>query len=108
VQVAGIVIYRSAAPYSVSTRFQLDADLFRDRPEPRNARRGDGERTVDVRVSKTVHVGALRISGFWEIFNALNTDNFTSYAGSLESSAFAQPLAALDRRRQQFGFRVDF
>jgi outer membrane receptor protein involved in Fe transport len=108
VHVAGILIYRSATPYSVSTRFQLDADPFRDRPEPRNARRGDSERTVDVRVSKTVRVGALRISGFWEMFNALNTDNFISYAGSLESSAFAQPLAALDKRRQQLGFRVDF
>jgi hypothetical protein len=108
VQLSGIAVYRSAGPYSVTTRFQLDADPFRDRPEPRNSRRGDAETTLDVRVSKIVSVGALRITGFWEIFNALNADNFTNYAGSLESSDFAQPLAALDRRRQQLGFRVDF
>jgi hypothetical protein len=42
------------------------------------------------------------------MFNALNTDNFINYAGSLESPSFGQPLAALDKRRQQIGFRVDF
>jgi len=108
IQLAGIAIYRSAAPYSVSTRFQLDSDPFKDRPEPRNSRRGDSESTVDVRVSKIVRIGSLRITGFWEMFNALNTDNFINYAGSLESPSFGQPLAALDKRRQQIGFRVDF
>jgi hypothetical protein len=39
---------------------------------------------------------------------ALNTDNFINYAGSLDSSSFGQPLAALDKRRQQLGFRIDF
>src|SRR6185295_7977631 len=108
IQLAGIAIYRSAAPYSVTTRFQLDADPFRDRPEPRNSRRGDGESTVDLRLSKNVRIGPLRVTGFWELFNAFNTDNFTAYAGSLESSGFGQPLAALDKRRQQLGFRIDF
>ncbi len=108
IQLSGIAIYRSAAPFSVTTRFQLDSDPFRDRPEPRNSRRGDDERTVDVRLSKIVGIGAFRVTGFWEMFNALNTDNFVNYAGSLQSSSFAQPLAALDKRRQQFGFRVDF
>ena len=63
---------------------------------------------MDVRVSKIVRIGALRITGFWEMFNALNTDNFINYAGSLQSASFAHPLAALDKRRQQLGFRVDF
>jgi outer membrane receptor protein involved in Fe transport len=108
VQLSGIVIFRSAAPYSVSTRFQLDADPFKDRPEPRNSRRGDSERTVDVRLSKIVRIGELRITGFWEMFNALNTDNFINYAGSLQSTSFSQPLAALDKRRQQVGFRIEF
>ena len=42
------------------------------------------------------------------MFNAFDTDNFTDYAGSLESSSIGQPLAALDKRRQQLGFRIDF
>jgi hypothetical protein len=108
IQVSGIAIHRSAAPYSVTTRFQLDADPFKDRPEARNSRRGDGESTVDFRFSKIVRLGASRVTGFWEMFNALNTDNFVNYAGSLESSSFGRPLAALDKRRQQFGFRIDF
>jgi hypothetical protein len=108
IQLSGIAIHRSAAPYSVTTRFQLDADPFRDRPEPRNSRRGDGESTIEVRVSKIVKIGASRVTGFWEMYNALNTDTFVNYAGSLESSSFGTPLAALDKRRQQFGFRIDF
>ena len=108
IQMAAIAIYRSAAPYSVTTRFQLDTDPFRDRPEPRNSRRGDTQSTVDLRLSKIIRIDKLRITAFWELFNAFNTDNFIDYAGSLESSGFGQPLAALDKRRQQLGFRVDF
>ena len=52
VQLAGITTYRSAVPYSVSTSFQLDADPFTDRPEPRNSRRGATEKSTDLRVSK--------------------------------------------------------
>ena len=107
-QIAGIATYRSAAPYTVTTRFQLDSDPFRDRPEPRNSRRGDSESTADVRLSKILRLGSLRITGFWEMFNAFNGDNFVSYSGSLESSSFGQPLAALDKRRQQLGFRIEF
>src|SRR6185503_14961228 len=89
-QLSGIAIYRSAAPFSVTTRFQLDSDPFRDRPEPRNSRRGDSERTIDLRVSKMVRTGAVRVTGFWEMFNALNTDNFINYTGSLQSPSFGQ------------------
>jgi len=32
----------------------------------------------------------------------------TNTSRSLESSSFGQPLAALDKRRQQLGFRMDF
>jgi hypothetical protein len=108
IQLAGIALYQSSAPYSVTTRFQLDADPFRDRPEPRNSRRGDRVSSVDLRVSKIVRIHRLRLTGFWEMFNTFDTDNFIDYAGSLESSSFGQPLAALDRRRQQLGFRLDF
>jgi outer membrane receptor protein involved in Fe transport len=109
VQLAGIWTYRSAAPYSVSTRDQLDSDPFADRPEPRNSRRGDSFDTVDLRVTKTFRVGPrMRVSGFWELFNAFNTDNFTSYQGSLQSSLLGLPTDAYEKRRQQIGFRVDF
>ena len=52
VQFAGIVTYRSALPYNVTTALQLDSDPFTDRPEARNSRRGDSEKNLDLRLSK--------------------------------------------------------
>ena len=46
-QLAGIYRYASALPYSVSSRFVINA-----RPEPRNSRRGDDEKNLDLRVGK--------------------------------------------------------
>ncbi len=109
IQVGGIWTLRSGDPYSASTRDQLDADPFADRPEPRNSRRGDSFNVVDLRVTKAFRIGPrLRAAAFWEMFNAFNTDNFTAYEGNLQSSNFGLPLAAYDKRRQQVGFRVDF
>ena len=88
-QVAGILTYRSAVPYSVSTNVQLDADPFSDRPEPRNSRRGDQEKNVDVRVSKIFKFGRYTATGFWEMFNVLNVDNYLRYQGSLQSPPLA-------------------
>jgi hypothetical protein len=109
IQVAGIYTYRGALPYSVSTRFQLDSDPFTDRPEPRNSRRGDPLQNVDLRLTKIIRLGAgTRASVFWEMFNVFNTENFTTYEGSLESANFGLPLAASPMRRQQIGVRFEF
>jgi len=103
-QLAGIYRYGSALPFSVTSRFVINA-----RPEPRNSRRGDDEKNFDVRVGKLFKLPRnSSFSLFWEMFNVFNVDNFQAYQGSLESSAFGQPARALAKRRQQFGFRVDF
>ncbi len=103
-QVAGIYRYASALPYSVSSRFVINA-----RPEPRNSRRGDDEKNLDLRVGKQFRLPRnMSIGVFWEMFNVTNEDNFQAYQGSLESTAFGQPGRALPKRRQQFGFRMDF
>jgi outer membrane receptor protein involved in Fe transport len=103
-QLAGIYRYYSALPYSVTSRFVINA-----RPEPRNSRRGDDETNLDVRVSKLFRLPRNASAAFfWEVFNLLNTDNFQAYQGSLESSTFGQPARALPKRRQQFGFRFEF
>jgi hypothetical protein len=103
-QLAGIYRYYSALPYSVTSRFVINA-----RPEPRNSRRGDDEKNLDLRVSKLFKLPRnVSAALFWEMFNVLNTDNFQAFQGSLESSTFGQPARALPKRRQQFGFRVDF
>ena len=102
--IASIGTYRSPLPWSVTSALVVYA-----RPEPRNSRRADSEKDMDVRFSKTMKFKE-RMSGtlYWEMFNALNADNWISYAGSLQSSNFSRPLAELPRRQQQGGFRVDF
>lgn len=103
-QVAGIYRYASALPYSVSSRFVINA-----RPEPRNSRRGDDEKNLDLRLGKQFKLPRnVAIGVFWEVFNVTNQDNFQAFQGSLESTAFGQPGRALPKRRQQFGFRIDF
>jgi outer membrane receptor protein involved in Fe transport len=109
VQLAGITTYRSAVPYSVSTSVQLDADPFSDRPEPRNSRRGSSEKSTDIRVSKIIRLpGRLTATGFYEMFNVFNVDNWLRYQGSLQSAQFGLPLTEGPKRRQQLGFRFDF
>lgn len=109
IQFAGILTVRSALPYSVYTAFQLDDDPFEDRPEPRNSRREDSFRSLDLRLSKLINIGGnTRLTLFWEMFNATNRTNFGSFEGNLESDNFGQPLSANEMRRQQFGFRIDF
>lgn len=109
VQFAGIASYRSALPFSVSTSFQLDADPFPDRPEPRNSRRGDKEKNVDFRVSRAFRFGGkYAATAFWEMFNVFNADNYLRFQGSLQSSTFGLPLTEAAKRRQQLGLRLDF
>jgi hypothetical protein len=103
-QVAGIYRYATGLRYSVTSRFVVFA-----RPEPRNSRHGDNEHIVDLRVTKEFSLGkGVRVMAFWEMFNALNTKNFVSYQGSLESVNFGRPASILPMRRQQLGFRLDF
>jgi hypothetical protein len=109
IQLSGIFTYRGGLPYSVTTGLQLDTDPFTDRPEPRNSRRGEAAKNVDLRISKIVNLPRdMRAMFFWEMFNAFNTTNFTDYQGSLQSASFGLPVGALPMRRQQIGLRFDF
>jgi hypothetical protein len=103
-QLAGIERFQSALPYSVS-----DSTLVYARPEPRNSRRGDNEKNLDLRVSKNFKIHErFRASFFWEMFNTFNTTNFLQFQGSKQSSSFGLPQSAQPMRRQQVGFRFDF
>ncbi|MGZ5393444.1 MAG: TonB-dependent receptor plug domain-containing protein, partial [Mycobacterium sp.] len=108
VQFAGILSYRSALPYNVTTALQLDSDPFSDRPEARNSRRGDSEKNLDLRLSKVFRAGRTATWIYWEMYNALNTDNYFGFQGSLQSSIFSKATTELPKRRQQFGLRFDF
>jgi outer membrane receptor protein involved in Fe transport len=108
VQFAAIYSYRSPLAFSVSTSLQLDSDPFSDRPEPRGSRRGDSEKNLDLRLSKVIKIGKVSAWLYWEMYNALNTDNYFGWQGSLQSSLFGKYTTELPKRRQQLGFRVDF
>ena len=109
IQVSGILNARSGLPWTVSTINQLDDDPFADRPEPRNSRRGDSFTSLDLRVAKHIHVGGdRRVSIFAEVYNSANAVNLTGYVGAMESSQFEEPARALEPRRVQLGFRIDF
>lgn len=110
-QIAGIWTLRSAAAYSATQRFNSDPDdPFNDRPEPRNSRRGDSFNTVDLRLSKAFKLGGgVRITAFWEMFNAFNTTNFNTFFTRIDiPDTFGMPNSAFDKRRQQGGLRLDF
>src|SRR5207247_11415183 len=105
VQLAGITTYRSALPYSVTTALQLDSDPFTDRPEPRNSRRGAVEKSTDLRVSKIFRFGGhYQATGFWEMFNVFNVDNWLRYQGSLQSAQSGLPLPEVPNGRQRLGW----
>jgi outer membrane receptor protein involved in Fe transport len=108
VQFAGIYSFRSALAWNVSTALQLDSDPFSDRPEPRGSRRGDTEKNLDLRLSKLLKMGKVSAWLYWEMYNALNTDNYFGVQGSLQSSLFGKYTTELPKRRQQLGFRIDF
>jgi hypothetical protein len=109
-QLAGILSYRSALPYSAVTNGpRPDGKPFAFRPEPRNARRGDSARSLDLRVAKIVKIGGRRsMSAFIEMFNVTNTLNYGDYVGTITSTLFGQPTTGAPMRRTQLGFRLDF
>jgi hypothetical protein len=110
VQLSGILSYRSALPYSgTTTAPRPDGKPFGFRPEPRNARRGDGALSLDVRVGKAVNLGRRRsATAFLEVFNVTNHLNYSKYIEALASSSFGQPTTAGPMRRLQLGIRLDF
>jgi hypothetical protein len=109
IQFSGIITLRSALPWSVTTSQQLDSDVFPDRPEPRNSRRGDGFFSLDMRLARVFPFRARwAATAFVEIYNVTNATNYVGYIGSIGAAQFGQPTAALEKRRVQLGLRVDF
>ena len=103
-QVAGIWKETSGAPYQWTSLYTPYHRL-----EPRGGRRGEWQHKVDLRVTKNVKLPrGMGLMGFWEMFNALNTRNFGTHNGSMESSQVLQVTSAQAMRRRQLGIRFDF
>lgn len=103
-QLSGLFTYASALPYSIS-----DATLAFARPAPRGSLRGDDYLDLDMRAGKAFKFKERFTATFFaEVFNLTDTDNFATYQGSIQSSAFKTPQTENPKRRAQFGFRFDY
>jgi hypothetical protein len=67
---------------------------------------------VDLRLSKRVSLGRIRITGLAEAFNLFNRKNYGGYVPQVDSPLFGQPVGAAGNayvpRSGQLGIRVDF
>ena len=67
---------------------------------------------VDLRISKDVRIGRVRITGVAEAFNLFNHANFGSYNGQVNSTTFGDPRTSAGNayvpRSGQLGFKVAF
>ena len=72
--------------------------------------------TLDVRIGRAVDLGSsLRLTAFVDVFNVLDTVNYTGYSGNLASPAFGQPGGRIGQafgpggpRAAQAGLRMSF
>jgi hypothetical protein len=117
-QVAGIV--NAGSGYVIlGTRVPEDLNgdgIFNDRPPGvgRNSFRGEATAKTDVRVTKTVRIGAVSLQGIAEVFNIFNRRNYdpSAFGNRIGTATFLQPgsstTAFFQPREMQLAFRVNF
>lgn len=106
----------SGSPYTVTTGSDDNGDgLARDRPPGvgRNTLEGLGSASLDIRISREIHLKRIkesRIRGRFALdaFNVSNRTNYTSFAGTLRSPFFGLPTSARSPRRLQVSFQLTF
>jgi len=111
IQLAPIVSYTSPLPFNVQTGTDRNFDTnVNDRPVGvgRNTGRGFNSFSVDLRLSRTFHVGERwTVEPLAEIFNTTNRTNLQLPNNSLTAGpAFGRATASGDARQLQFGLRV--
>ncbi len=119
-QVAAILFVGSPRP--INTRTNLDpfgmgaTGRWLDatgRTIARNSERTpENDYKLDLRFSKNVTMGRVRVQGIVEAFNIFNIENLTNYNGLFGSNTYLQPASSTDifyqPRQLQFGFRVSY
>jgi hypothetical protein len=99
-------------PESVRDRFEGPSVIGTGQIVPRNALRGFPLHKVDLRISKRLSFGRVKVTGLAEVFNLLNRKNYGNYVGQVDSPRFGQPAGSAGNayvpRSGQLGFRVDF
>ncbi len=116
-QLSYIFTYGSELPFNILTGNDRNLDTnFNDRPVNvgRNAGRGFGSTTLDLRLSRKFQLTErVRLEAIAEGFNILNRANFqvpNNVFGTADTPlpSFGRPTAASDPRQIQFGLRVNF
>ena len=109
-QLSGIVLYRSAVPYTAFYEGDVNKDgTATDMVDKhRNARRGFSQFWLNFRLSYYLRFSRVRLQFFAEGYNITNAPNFLEVHNVYETEAFGNPIEAYDPRRFQFGVRLDF
>ncbi|HYJ89647.1 MAG TPA: carboxypeptidase regulatory-like domain-containing protein [Pyrinomonadaceae bacterium] len=116
-QLSYIFNYGSVLPFNILTGNDRNLDTnFNDRPlgVGRNAGRGFGSTTLDLRLSRKFQLTErVRLEAIAEGFNVFNRANFqvpnnVFGTGATPLPTFGRPTAASDPRQIQFGLRVNF
>lgn len=79
---------------------------------PRNALTGLPLHKIDLRLTKVLDLGSMRVSAIAEVFNLLNHENYGNYNGTIDSSSFGSPRqvtsTAYGPRAAQFAVRLEY
>jgi hypothetical protein len=114
VQLSAIAVIASPRPFLViaGPDVNLNGTNTDDWPGgQRTAYRGGSNnwyRTLDLRVSKPIHVGRGALAITADIFNALNTANHSEYQGTEALPRYGHAIGDYARRQAQLGARYSF
>jgi hypothetical protein len=98
----------SGKPWAGTAQVVLPQGDQRILLEPRGSRRLSAQSLLDLRVSRTIRVGAGRIELLVDVLNALNDTAEESLASeNLFSTNFGQPASFMDPRRVMVGVRLN-
>lgn len=99
----------SGKPWAATTQILLPQGDQRILLEPRGSRRLSSQTLLDLRLSKTVRLGAAgRVELLLDVLNALNETAEEALAtDNLFSTSFAQPTLFVDPRRVMLGVRLN-
>ena len=121
-QITGTYLTYAGFPYNWTTGFDDNRDGFlNDRPAGIGLRtlRGEGQQTVNLRAAYTFIMGGsvtgepaqasrYRVQLFTVVTNLGNYQNLAGYSGVSTSPFFRQPTQAVNLRKLDFGFNVNF
>jgi hypothetical protein len=108
------VLFRSGHPYSRLLGYDanLNGDAASDRPEGcgRNSETTPWTRTVDLRLSRGLPLGAARLELILDAFNVFNATNVLQVQNTLASRTppYGTPTRFEPRRELQFGLRLSY